>query len=270
MPAERCGACSSRSAASNRSARASTVYKLGAIDVSLPRRESKTGRGHRGFDVDGRPGDERRGGRAPARLHDQRHRLGSAHRRVSRSVRRTRRPRRAAAPRRRPARRSRDDSLRVLRAVQFAARFELELDDGTTGALPRRSRSTTCRPNACGARSRSCCCAPRPSIGFALALDLGVVDAAAVPSSQALVGCEQEPEWHPEGDVWVHTLHGDRPGAHAHRRPRPRPAPIAVMLGAVCHDLGKPATTAFVDGRIRSIGSRGGGRGAGDGRSSTG
>ncbi len=45
------------------------VYKIGDIDVSLPRRESKAGRGHRGFDVAGDPDMSIDGGRAPARLH---------------------------------------------------------------------------------------------------------------------------------------------------------------------------------------------------------
>jgi tRNA nucleotidyltransferase (CCA-adding enzyme) len=62
----------------------------------------------------------------------------------------------------------------------------------------------------------------------------------------------QEPEWHPEGDVWIHTLMViDK--ARAMNADLGRPALIAVMLGAVCHDLGKPATTAFIDGRIRSL-----------------
>ena len=69
---------------------------------------------------------------------------------------------------------------------------------------------------------------------------------------KALVGCPQEPEWHPEGDVWVHTLMViDQ--ARTRIDDLPRPQQIAIMLGAVCHDLGKPATTALVDGRIRSI-----------------
>jgi tRNA nucleotidyltransferase (CCA-adding enzyme) len=91
----------------------------------------------------------------------------------------------------------------------------------------------------------------RPSIGFELALDLGVVD-RLFPEVKALVGCPQEPEWHPEGDVWAHTLLViDR--ARERIDDLARPQQIAVMLGAVCHDLGKPPTTAFVDGRIRSI-----------------
>jgi tRNA nucleotidyltransferase (CCA-adding enzyme) len=72
------------------------------------------------------------------------------------------------------------------------------------------------------------------------------------PELHALVGCVQEPEWHPEGDVWVHTLQVvDQ--ARLRVDDLPRPQRIAVMLGAVCHDFGKPATTAVIDGRIRSM-----------------
>jgi len=67
-----------------------------------------------------------------------------------------------------------------------------------------------------------------------------------------LAGCPQEPEWHPEGDVWVHTL---QVVDQARRRidDLERPRQIAVLLGAVSHDFGKPATTAVIDGRIRSM-----------------
>jgi tRNA nucleotidyltransferase (CCA-adding enzyme) len=93
--------------------------------------------------------------------------------------------------------------------------------------------------------------ARRPSIGFALAMDLGVI-AKLFPELQALAGCPQEPEWHPEGDVWVHTLQVvDQ--ARLRIDDLPRPQQLAIMLGAVCHDFGKPATTAVLDGRIRSI-----------------
>jgi tRNA nucleotidyltransferase (CCA-adding enzyme) len=94
--------------------------------------------------------------------------------------------------------------------------------------------------------------AQRPSLGLALAHDLGVVE-RLWPELHALVGCEQEPEWHPEGDVWTHTL---LVVDEAHRRLEGlgRAGRVIVMLGAVCHDFGKPATTAFLDGRIRSPG----------------
>ena len=47
--------------------------------------------------------------------------------------------------------------------------------------------------------------ARRPSIGFEIARELGVID-RLFPELAALIGCPQEPEWHPEGDVWVHNL----------------------------------------------------------------
>jgi len=73
-----------------------------------------------------------------------------------------------------------------------------------------------------------------------------------MPELLPTVGCEQEPEWHPEGDVWTHTLMVvDK--ARELNGDLDRPRLVTVMLGALCHDLGKPPTTAVVDGRIRSL-----------------
>ena len=115
-----------------------------------------------------------------------------------------------------------------------------------------RCRSTICRPERVwGEVEKLLLLAPRPSEGFALALELGVVR-RALPELEPLVGCPQEPEWHPEGDVWIHTLMViDQ--ARTRIDDLERPEQITVMLGAVCHDLGKPATTAVIDGRIRSL-----------------
>ena len=132
------------------------VYKTGDIDVSLPRRESKSGRGHRGFDVTGDPSMSHRGRRAPARLHGQRDRLGSADRRVPRSVRRPRRPRRAGLARRRSRDVRRRQPARAARgAVRRPVRPHARRGDRERSAAT--SRSTICRPNASGAKSRSCC-----------------------------------------------------------------------------------------------------------------
>jgi len=93
--------------------------------------------------------------------------------------------------------------------------------------------------------------AARPSTGLQLAHDLGIV-ARLFPELHALAGCPQEPEWHPEGDVWIHTLMVVDE-AHTRIDDLPHSRGVTVMLGALCHDLGKPATTAFSDGRIRSM-----------------
>jgi tRNA nucleotidyltransferase (CCA-adding enzyme) len=143
-----------------------------------------------------------------------------------------------------------DDSLRVLRAVQFAARFGFSLDEATA-ALCRGIPLDDLPAERIWGDVEKLLLASRPSPGFALALDLGVIH-RILPELAPLVGCEQEPEWHPEGDVWTHTLMViDK--ARELNGDLDRPQLVTVMLGAVCHDLGKPATTAFIDGRIRSI-----------------
>ena len=225
------------------------VFKLGDIDVSLPRRESKSGRGHKGFAVTGDPSmsfeeaARRRDFTINAISWDplteeyidpfkgREDLSGGVLRAVDLST-------------------FGDDSLRVLRAVQFAARFNLQIDAATRD-LCRSIPLDDLPAERVWGEFEKLLLAPKPSVGFALALDLRIV-AKLFPEMQALVGCVQEPEWHPEGDVWVHTLQViDQ--ARTRIDDLPRPQQMAMMLGAVCHDFGKPKTTAFIDGRIRSI-----------------
>jgi tRNA nucleotidyltransferase (CCA-adding enzyme) len=141
--------------------------------------------------------------------------------------------------------------------MQFAARFELTVDEDTRTVLRRIPLDDLPAERIWGEVEKLLLRARRPSIGFALALDLGVVD-RLWPELKPLVGCLQEPEWHPEGDVWVHTLMVIDE-ARARLDGLERGPAVAMMLGAVCHDLGKPATTAIIDGRIRSLGHEEGG-----------
>jgi tRNA nucleotidyltransferase (CCA-adding enzyme) len=233
------------------------VYKVvrageshGAIDVALPRRESKRGRGHRGFEVHGDPSmslteaARRRDFTVNAVAWDPLTGVyedpfdgrGDLERRLLRVV---------------DPSTFGDDSLRVLRAIQFAARFEFTLDDDTAALCRTIPLDDLPAERLWGEIEKLLLQADRPSLGFALALDLGVVD-QVLPEMAPLVGCEQEPEWHPEGDVWTHTLMViDQ--ARALNRDLDRPRQITVMLGALCHDLGKPPTTKVIDGRIRSL-----------------
>ena len=220
-----------------------------AIDVALPRRDSKTGRGHKGFDVTGDPSMsyEEAARRRDFTINaiswdpltgeyiDPFDGRGDLARRLLRAV---------------DLSTFGDDSLRVLRAIQFAARFEFLLDEATAALCRRIPLDDLPAERIWGELEKLLLQPARPSIGFALARDLGVVD-ALLPELRPLIGCEQEPDWHPEGDVWVHTLMVID-NARAMNGDLDRPRLLAVMLGAVCHDLGKPATTAFIDGRIRS------------------
>ncbi|MGH8637881.1 MAG: HDIG domain-containing metalloprotein [Burkholderiales bacterium] len=144
-----------------------------------------------------------------------------------------------------------DDSLRVLRGIQFAARFGFKLEPRTRELMKSIPLDDLPAERIWGEIEKLLLQAPNPSVGFQLALELGVVD-RLFPELKALVGCPQEPEWHPEGDVWVHTL---MVIDQARRRidDLDHPRRVTVMLGAVSHDIGKPPTTAVIDGRIRSM-----------------
>jgi tRNA nucleotidyltransferase (CCA-adding enzyme) len=231
------------------------VYKVigengSAIDVAIPRRESKQGRGHKGFEVRGDPfmsleeAARRRDFTINAISWDpltdeyvdpfdgrddlQRHLLRAC--------------RRADVRRRQP-------SCAARRAVRRALRVHAGRTDG--GALPAYPLDDLPAERIWGELEKLLLQAAKPSIGFQLARDLGIIE-QVFPEMMPLIGCEQEPEWHPEGDVWTHTLMViDR--ARALNGDLDRPRLLTVMLGAVCHDLGKPATTAFIDGRIRSL-----------------
>ncbi len=227
-----------------------TVYKVAGLDLSLPRRESRAGRGHRGFEVTGDPhlpvpeAARRRDFTINAILWDPLtgEYLDPWH---------GRRDLEAGILRAVDPATFGDDSLRVLRAVQFAARFELTVDPGTRELCRQIPLDDLPAERIWGELEKLLLHAARPSLGLALARELGII-ARLFPELAALEGCEQEPEWHPEGDVWVHTLMVvDQARARIDDLDRPRQ--VTVMLGAVCHDLGKPATTAFLDGRIRSI-----------------
>lgn len=228
------------------------VYKLGRdLDVSLPRRERKIARGHRGFVVTGDPdmsfeeACSRRDFTINAILKDPltgeiidpfngREDINAKTlRHVSDDT-------------------FAEDSLRVLRAAQFAARFEFEVAPETADLCSSIDVTDLPRERVWGELEKLLLLARQPSIGLQLLYDWGTI-AQLFPELQALVGVPQEYDWHPEGDVDVHTLMVvDEARKLIDDLDHPRK--VAVMLGAVAHDLGKPPTTEFVEGRIRSRG----------------
>ncbi|HEX7313367.1 MAG TPA: HD domain-containing protein [Pyrinomonadaceae bacterium] len=229
-----------------------TVYKLGLdLDVSLPRRERKTGRGHRGFYIEGDPhmsfaeAARRRDFTVNAILEDPLDGeiidpfdgLTDLEAKLLRAV----------APETFV-----EDSLRVLRAAQFAARFQFDVEEKTVELC--RSIDLTDLPaeRVWGEVEKILLAAPRPSVGLEW-LDRLNVTPQLFHELDALKGVEQEAEWHPEGDVFVHTLLVcDRAREMIDDLDYARR--VTVMLAALCHDFGKPSTTAFVEGRTRSRG----------------
>jgi len=229
-----------------------TVYKLGQnLDVSLPRRDRKVSKGHKGFVVEGDPemsfeeASKRRDFTVNAILKDAatgeivdcyggREDIKEGKLRfVSKET-------------------FAEDSLRVLRAAQFAARLGFEIEEKTAELCKTIDLSDLPPERIWGEFEKLLLKAGTPSIGLKSLYKLGVVD-QLFPELKALVGVTQEKEWHPEGDVDVHTLLvvdearkliGDLEYAKK----------VTVMLGALCHDFGKPATTKFFDGRWRAHG----------------
>jgi tRNA nucleotidyltransferase (CCA-adding enzyme) len=98
-----------------------------------------------------------------------------------------------------------EDSLRVLRAIQFAARFELTVDGATMAVCRTIPLDDLPAERIWGEVEKLLLQARRPSIGLRLAWDLGVVH-RLFPELVPLATCPQDSEWHPEGDVWTHTL----------------------------------------------------------------
>lgn len=229
-----------------------TVYKVGQdLDVALPRRERKIARGHKGFVVEGDPdmsfeeASKRRDFTCNSILKDiltgeiidcfngRQDIEEKIVRVVSKET-------------------FSEDSLRVLRAAQFAARFEFEIDEESVELCRQIDLTDLPSERIWGELEKLLLKARKPSIGLRWLYELNVID-QLFPELKALVGVPQHEEWHPEGDVDIHTmLVVDEARKliddldHAKK--------ITVMLAALCHDFGKPLTTEFIDGKLRSHG----------------
>jgi len=212
------------------------------IDVALPRTEKKTAQGHRGFAIDSDPflspetaslrrdftinalmlnpltGDmlDFHGGYNDLTNNTLRH--------VSEAFN--------------------EDPLRPLRAMQFAARFKLRLDCGTAALCRKLITEAKSLPlSRIWSEWKKWSHAPHPSYGLQALIDSGWVD--LYPELHALMDCPQNPRWHPEGDVWIHTLQCcDQAAAIALRNKLAFPAREQLVFAALCHDLGKPLSTS--------------------------
>ena len=142
-----------------------------------------------------------------------------------------------------------EDSLRVLRGMQFIARFNLSPTSETI-ELCRSMDMGDLPPERIFEEWKKLILKGN-YIGKGLNFLKSTHWLRFFNELMALDGCEQEPEWHPEGDVWVHTLHCM--DAFASKRIGDQWEDLVVGFAVLCHDLGKPLTTQIgKDGRIRS------------------
>lgn len=141
-----------------------------------------------------------------------------------------------------PEQRFGEDHLRMLRAVRFAARLRFEIEPATMASI-RRLRGLIARVSAERVRDELVRILVEGGArrGFELLDATGLLE-EILPEIAAMKGVEQPPEYHPEGDVWTHTLMM----LDGLRDPSP-----ALAMGVLLHDVGKPGTFRRAPDRIR-------------------
>ena len=222
------------------------VLKVGHdIDVSIPRRESKIGVGHKGFDIqpDANMTPEQAAARRDFTVNaiamtfdgevvDPFDGRGDLERRILRAT--------SSA--------FTEDPLRVLRGMQFAGRFGFEMDETTIrlcrGMIDEFPQLSTERIweewHKWATKSAT------PSAGLLLLEQTGWIDHFSILGRMR--STPQDPTWHPEGDVLIHTAHVcDAAALVAIRDQLPDRQRAVLMFAALCHDFGKPSTTSRND-----------------------
>jgi len=215
------------------------------IDVSVPRRENKIGVGHRGFAMEPDTGMSVKDAAArrdftmnslamdsDGTIHD--HFDGIQDIECGRLMHTS------------PA--FSEDPLRVLRGMQFASRFDMWMDPATRALCAEMDLSELPKERI-WAEWKKWAGGRFPSKGLWL-----LADCSQLPLELwDLKGCPQDPVWHPEGDVFVHTCHVVDQAARLAVN-LPETDRLVLLFAALCHDLGKPATTEFIDGHWRARG----------------
>ena len=147
-----------------------------------------------------------------------------------------------------------EDPLRIYRAVQFSARFGYTLADETY-TLCKRMVDKYMLEELPKERvyiefTKLLLKAPKPSTGFELMRELGML--RYFPELEALMDVPQSPKWHPEGDVWVHTMMcvDEMAGLLGNDEK----LNLKYMFAILCHDFGKAITTTIDEGNIRALG----------------
>lgn len=218
-----------------------------AVDFSLPRKDSKVAPGHRGFEIEFDPSLSF--GRASSRRDLTINSMG-----IDLFTKELLDPHAGRADLEAGILRATDpgsfgeDPLRGLRVAQMTARFCMTVDPALLelcasldlSELPGERKHEEFRKLLLKGRE------PSRGLSFLRAARL----LRYFPELEALIDVPQDPAWHPEGDVWVHTLMAlDRA---ARLREAENGEDEAMMFAVLCHDFGKPDVTSEIDGRIRS------------------
>lgn len=217
------------------------------IDIAMPRSETATGRGHRDFSISVDPfigtkkAAERRDFTVNALMEDVLtgeiidHFGGKED--LEKSVLRHVNDNSFA-----------EDPLRVLRLAQFSARFGFSVHEGTKELCRHIDLSSLSRERIEGEMKKALLKSEKPSVFFEVLREVNGLD-FRFPELKKLIGLRQNPAFHPEGDVWVHTMDVlDRAVKYRERVSKPFP----FMMSALCHDLGKTEATEEINGVIHA------------------
>ncbi len=218
------------------------------IDIALPRRETKRGIGHKGFLIDSDPAltipeaAARRDFTINAIYYDP---LGEQFEDPFNGTGDLR-----SGILRHVSEKFVEDPLRVLRGMQFVARFNLKPASETIEVCRKITIEDLPPERLFEEWAKLLTKGTAISAGLQFLRDVGWT--RYFPELHRLIGCEQNPKWHPEGDVWNHTcLCLD---SFARHRIGDYDEDLIVGLAVLCHDFGKPATTVFRKGAYRSPG----------------
>lgn len=220
------------------------------FDISIPRRDNKTGAGHTGFDILSDPGMsfEEAALRRDFTINsfgvdvngDVQDPYGGI---VDFKECRLKHVSSAFA----------EDPLRVLRGMQFAARFDMYVSEETAALCAKMSHGELPKERIWEEWKKWALKGNVPSKGIQFLVDTSWI--CNYPEINNLRGVKQDYEYHPEGDVYVHTLQVvDFAAKIADRQKLSDNDRLILLFSALCHDFGKPSTTEFLLGRWRAFG----------------
>jgi tRNA nucleotidyltransferase (CCA-adding enzyme) len=218
------------------------ILQFKGMDVSIPRTETKIGAAHTEFETIGRPDFSVKDAAArrdltinalaldplTGQIIDEVGGLQDLNEGILRAVDKTT---------------FGEDPLRVLRVMQFAGRFNFIVDPETAELCRSLDLSELPIKRIGDEWLKLLEKSAQPSIGMEVARDIGVIEKLH-PELHALINCPQDPEWHPEGDVWTHTkMVIDEAAQIVHRESLEGDDAQVILLAALTHDFGKPDTT---------------------------
>lgn len=144
-----------------------------------------------------------------------------------------------------------DDPLRLFRVMQFIGRFEMQVDDQLNALCRSMDISAVSTERIEMEFEKLFLKSKRPSLGIRWLKEIGRLK-GILPELAKTVGVPQEPRWHPEGDVFEHSMQSlDAAAALEYETDWEK---LVVIYAAMCHDIGKTETTKTIDGIIRSLG----------------